>query len=536
MKLPGPSNARSMRKISRCLIAMTFCALAFGLIEVYASSVWSQPKFVIPAEETEAVRLVNLDSTINAAGEIQSASNTVVECEIERMYVYAAGRAMLNGASTRILSIIPDGTKVKKGDVLCELDRSAYEEAVRLQKINLEQALAMQRYTEMDLEVSRIALEEYRSGSAKQRMQSLRQQIALAKSDSLRSSGRLEWSRKMYEKGYLSRSSMRAEELAMQRADIMMNRSQIALHTFEKYTNPRTEHSFQSRLLSQNWLLTYYKKNVESQQKQLERYQTQVANCTVRAPHEGIVIYANEDDGDARIEEGTEVRYKQDLFYLPDLGNMQVLAKVNESVIDRVHAGMKARVRVQSLSGTVVDGVVEKVAQFPIPPNSWRTSVEVKNYYCIVNIKNPGSEIRPGLTAELEVLTDESAPQLAVSPEAIHVEDDRSFCFVVREDGAVEKREVVTRTGNPDHIGIVAGVAEGESVLRSPQKLIDQQMPVAHVVYLDAPAEGTAELSELLALFDPTTETDATAQAHATDESNSDFTMAQRRTNDAEGY
>ncbi len=476
------------------------CGIAFGVFEVFAVGTWSKPKFEIPVDDVEEVRLVNLDTSVNAAGDIRSATNTVVECEIERMYVYAAGRAMLNGNSTRILKLVPDGSIVKKGDVICELDSSAYEEAVRLQKINLEQAMAMQRYTEMDLEVSRIALEEYRHGSAKRTVQSLRQQIALARADSLRSTGRLEWSRKMYAKGYVSRSAMRAEELAMMRADIMMSRSQIALDTFEKYSNPRTEHSFRSRMMSQNWLLTYYRKNVESQRKQLERYERQVANCKVRAPHDGILVYANEEDGDSRIEEGSEIRYKQDIFFLPDLGNMQVLAKLSESVVDRVRAGMKARVNVQSLSGEVLEGTVEQVAQFPIAPSSWRSSAEVKNYYCVVKIHNPGMNLRPGMTAEVDVLTEEQESLLAVSPESVHFEDDHAFCYVVRDDGGIEKREVRARTADADHIAILEGLEQGESVIRSSLERLENAPPIVQTVMLESPS-STRDFQDMLAQY-----------------------------------
>lgn len=503
---PNRESNKSSISLRRFLFPALLCCIGLGSYQLHLYRQKSQAHFEVPAESIEEVRLVNLDTSVNAAGEIRSATNTVVECEIERMYVYAAGRAMLNGNSTRILKLIPDGSAVKKDQVICELDSSAYEEAVRLQKINLEQALAMQHYTEMDLEVSQIMLEEYRHGTAKRTSQSLRQQIALARADSMRSSGRLEWSRKMYGKGYVSRSSMRAEELAMQRADIMMSRSQIALDTFEKYTKPRTEHSFRSRLMSQNWLLTYYRKNVESQRKQLERYEKQVANCKVRAPHDGIVVYANEEDGDSRIEEGSEIRYKQDIFFLPDLNDMQVLAKLSESVVDRVRAGMKVNVQVQSLSGVELEGTVEQVAQFPIAPSSWRTSAEVKNYFCLVKVHNPGNSLRPGMTAEIDVLTDEQETLLAVSPEAVHIEEDHAYCYVVRDDGGIEKREVRARTADADHVAIMEGLEQGESVIRSPLNRLEQVPPIVRVVSLGGSSTGAEERRMLAGLTDSDSE------------------------------
>lgn len=483
LQKPIKSKISIQRRLFKILTPVCLALLAF-VVYRYSAGKLSKPTIELSTNDLEPVRTVTYDVTVNAPGDIRSANNTTVECEIERLAVYTQGRSMVTKGSTRILKLIPDGSYVKKGDVLCQLDSRDLEEVVRLQKINLQQAMAMEKYTEMDMEVSNIMLQEYLQGSAKQRVQALNAQIALANFDASRITGRLAWSRRMYDKGYLSKTTVRAEELALQRSDMMLTQAQNALKTFQKYTLPKTEHSFQSRILSQKYLLTYYQRWVNSQKERLKKFEEQVAKCTVRAPHDGLIIYANEDDGDTRVEVGSEMRQGQDLFFLPDLNHMQVLAKLNESVVEKVKEGMPVNVLVQSLDQREYTGKVEKVAEFPIPPSSWRSSPEVKSYFCVVNIEGSPEGLRPGLNAEIKVMTGREVQALAISPEVVQVEDNKEFCFVMQDDGTIEKREIRTRTGDPGNLEILEGLKEGELVIRTPNSVEENPGVIDRVVSL----------------------------------------------------
>ena len=82
---------------------------------------------------------------------------------------------------------------------------------------------------------------------------------------------------------------------------------------------------------------------------QLAHYRALVKRCTIRAPHDGFVIYANgpfrEEAERSMIEPGASVRQGQELFYFPDLSTMEVVAMLNETVVDRIRPGMPAQVR-----------------------------------------------------------------------------------------------------------------------------------------------------------------------------------------------
>jgi HlyD family secretion protein len=450
--------------------------------------------------DIEQVELVSLGSSVNAPGEIQSANNTIIECEIDRLSVSARGGYVVSGSSTRILKIIPDGSIVKKGDVLCQLDSRDFEEMARLQRINLEQALLMTRYTEMDLQVSEIVLQEYKYGTVKRTLESLRMQIQLTQSEAERASRRLQWSQKMAEKGYVTDNAVRADEFQVYKSDVLLSRAKMALDTYEKFSLPKSEHSLNARIQSQKWVLTYYQQWVETQRKRLELFEDQIRKCTVVAPHDGMVIYANEDDGDTRIEIGAEVRRKQDLFYLPDLNNMQVLAKLSQSIVNRVKVGMPVTIRLETLEGTSCEGIVTKVAQMPIPATSRSSSNEVKNYFCVVSIHGQQANLRPGINAEIEIHTDEDHQTLVVSPEVVQIEADKEYCLVLRNDGKIEKREIRVRSGDHSYVVVEQGLKQGESVIRRPRYFEDEFGSVTNLVALTPSRQITEEKTPVLAL------------------------------------
>jgi HlyD family secretion protein len=484
--MQNPPQKKSLKSLARqltfwfCLIAIPVSAAIWGV-----SHIWARPELPPELSEVEQVHKVRYDRFVNAPGEIQSANNTIVECEIENIQVRVMGNSINAGASTRILTIIPDGSKVKKGDVLCKLDSREFEEMVRLQKINVERAKADKLQAEMELEVAKIAIEEYRKGMALQQIQNLKGRIALAQTDSSRFAARLEWSQKMLEKGYISKSALMTDQMSLQRSDIALTQAEIQLNTYEKFSMPKQIHQLQTQITTLETNLTLENERYQRYLDRLKLYEKQIDNCTVRAPHDGLAVYANEEDGDTRIEEGSSVRQGQDIFVLPDLTDMQVMAKLSESIVQKVQPGMKVRILVESVFNKSMMGTVERIAQLPIASSSWRSSNEVKQYYCIVKVDDEPEDMRPGLNAEIQVLTDAPEEKLTITPDVVEIEGGREFCLVMSDDGEIEKREIRTRTGDPQTLEVLDGLNEGENVLRHPDKILEHKAFVTRQTNLD---------------------------------------------------
>jgi HlyD family secretion protein len=198
----------------------------------------------------------------------------------------------------------------------------------------------------------------------------------------------------------------------------------------------------------------------------LEKIQEQIEFCTIRAPHDGFLVYGDDDTRMVRIEPGMVVRRKQDLFMLPDLSRMEVLTLLHESVADEVRAGMIARVRVQGLPDRVLEGHVESVTQVP-RKDQW-TDIRWFVGHVQLDVIPPG--LRPGMSAEVEIMTSLRQGVLTIPTEASAIVLGRDVCYVRNPDG-LERREVKLGRSTRDLLEIIDGLEEGEEVVSDPTRL-----------------------------------------------------------------
>jgi HlyD family secretion protein len=211
-------------------------------------------------------------------------------------------------------------------------------------------------------------------------------------------------------------------------------------------------------------------------QRQLERLgilQKQVERCMIRAPHDGVIYYVKNsgrggggpNSQNGSIEEGLAVRQKQELFFLPDLTEMEIQIALNESVVNRIAAGMRAQVRFEALPEVVLEGEVTTVDQIPVKQSN--SGEDIRYFWGIVKLDRSGGGIKPGMTAQVEIALAHRDDVLAVPHEAVVSEQNRKVCFMPKEEH-LERREVKVGLGTTDWIEITQGLSEGEEVALNP--------------------------------------------------------------------
>ncbi len=291
---------------------------------------------------------------------------------------------------------------MSKGQLVCELDSAALKDQLTNQVIATRGADAAYQNARLTREVAEIAVTEYVEGVFKQDLETAKGEIALAESDLARAEDRVEWSNRMFEKGYVSKAQKIADALALQRAKFALEQAQSKRSVLEEYTKKKTTKELESEVektradelaKEQTWSLE------KSKQAKLEK---QIVNCKLYAPGDGLVVYANDPNrfggsSQPQIEEGATVRERQKIFSLPDISKMRVNTKVHESMIDRLSPGLRARIRVDAFADQVLTGVVESVAPLPDPSSFF--SSDVKVYTTLVSIENGLPGLRPGMTA-----------------------------------------------------------------------------------------------------------------------------------------
>jgi HlyD family secretion protein len=420
--------------------------------------------------EFKYVGRIDLNPVLNAPGRLESSKRTIIRCELENI-------AGARGASSTLLTLLPEGTPVKRGDVLATLDGSVYEEMLRQQAITVEQARASHLQAQLNHEIALLAVREYRDGTVQETLKGMEGTIALARSDLSRAQDHLTWTARMSEKGYSSAAQITSEKHTVAQLELSLQRQVTTMELFQRFTLPKTERSLKGQVKSAETSLGNEDLRL---QRQLERYELlkkQVSRCTISAPHDGVLFYYKEPNPRGQttpIDEGMAVRQRQALFYLPDLSEMEVQVAVNESVVDRVNPGQRVSITFEALPKVVLTGKVVSIGQIPTRVTV-RGSEEVAQpmdtgvrfFTTIVKLDKVTDDLKPGMSTMVDFRLSRRENVLAIPHQAVRWDGDRKVCFVAHAE-SLERRVVKIGQDTADMVEVLDGLQEGEMVAMNP--------------------------------------------------------------------
>lgn len=421
---------------------------------------------------------------------------------------------------TTIISILPEGTFVKKGVLVIELDSSQLEEQEKQQRILVTQAEADLRKAEENVEIQKqqnesdlaaaklaqdlaqLDLEKFSapSGEFDQQRNEIKGEIAVAEEELSRAIEAYEFSKRLAKKGYKTQNDLEADRIAVTRARIKRDVAVDKLKVLEEFTYKRTikeleEKAAESARLYERVLrqgraalaqleaeLQARRLTFEVEEARMQRLQAQIAACKIYASQEGRVVYANQQSqrrrDDVGIVEGAQVHERQPIVNLPDLTSMKVDVRIHESKISRIREGLSANVRVTAFNDELYRGVVETVSAVPVSGN-WRRGNQ-KEYETVIRIIEPDLErmtrLKPGLTASVEVLVQRRENVLQVPIQAVVTVGTKSFAFVLDRNGGPVRRTLVIGDTNETAVEVLDGIDEGERVILNPRTHFSEQI------------------------------------------------------------
>ena len=458
-------RTNSQRSSSLFRLTALVCTIAAVAVVAFGWTRWHNRRSLHDGYIVQGVQRSDLFPIRLASGRLESGKRTIIECQLENIAVGVRGQRLTASGASVLLSAIPEGSVVKRGDVLAVLDSSDYEELLRLQQITLERAKSDKLQADLNLQIARLAVREFEEGTVRETTQDFEGKIFLARSELERAIDRLSWSRRMNQKGYIPAAVVTSDKFRVDQMELALRQEESAYALFKKYSGPKTVRELEGAVQAAKATLEYQELRVQRQLDRLTTLEKQVEHCTIRAPHDGFVIYANNADREIFIEPGIPVRERQQLFFLPDLDDMEVVAMLHESIVDQVGPGMRATVFVEGLDNRRIEGHVTKIATMPLL--NWRS--DVKYFEGIVRLDNVPSGLRPGMSAEVKIALPRVENVLSVPSDAVRFEDGHDFCFVMNEEG-LARREVKLGQVTSELSEITEGLEEGEQVVINPPK------------------------------------------------------------------
>ncbi len=440
----------------------------------------------LPAPITAVARKTTIPREVLAGGELESADEVDVVCEVE-------------GTRLKIVEMVPEGTNVESGQIVVRLDPSEIKDLWAQQRIKVTQAGAVAKAAAEELKIQRNLAEsaiadaqltvklaeldrkKYAEGEYQVEFNDLQGLIALAETDLQDANDMVVHFEKLVRKGFRTEEQLEAKEQEVERAKYILNRDKEKLRVLERFTRERqlveltakaeeTVRELERVRGSSNAAIAKAETDLEVaeatatlEREQLKRLEKQLELCDVRAPAAGTVIYAK--DKNKKIELGAPVHFKQKLFSQPDLSRMQVVAFVHESDIQQVRLGMDVNITVEAFPDLPLIGKVSKIATYYDSTRHW-LSGGVKDYATDILIEDIPADValKPGMTAQVVIRIGELSEGVIVPIAAVAQSDNSSYCFKRIAENQLERVAVKLGVNNESHVEILSGLEAGDVV------------------------------------------------------------------------
>lgn len=483
----GQKPPKKFQRITLAVLAILF--LLAGGVYLLASRGES--------EEAMAVFLVKrgpLTIDVLQSGTIKAKEQIIIKNELE-------GR-------TSIIYLVEEGTRVKAGDLLVELDSSSLLDSKIDQEISAQNAEAsfisakenlevVRNQAESDIDVAQLTLEfaredlkQYKEGEYPKLLREAEAQIKLAEEELERAQDTLAWSQKLWEEKYISENELQADRLAVTRRQLDLELAISSRDLLQNFTYHRqikqlesdirqAEMAYERTLRKANASVVQAEAELKARQAEynqqkdkLAKIEDQLTKTKLYAPAEGLVIYATSAQrGGFRgnqepLMEGQEVHERQELIYLP-LG-YSALAEVNvhEASLKKVHPGLPVVITVDALPGRKFIGKVDFIAPLPDAQSMWMNP-DLRVYNTQISIEGEEPALRTGMSCKAEIIVAYYEDALYVPVQSV-IQVGGEYVVYVVNGSSPERRNVKVGLDNNRMIHILEGLQEGEKVLLNP--------------------------------------------------------------------
>ena len=194
----------------------------------------------------------------------------------------------------------------------------------------------------------------------------------------------------------------------------------------------------------------------------LKQLEEQLSYTDIESPIDGVVLSRDVEMGDAVSSILVLGSSATLVMTLGDTSQVYVKGKVDESDIGKVYLGQPARIKVESFKDKTFNGVVTKISPMGVEKDNV-TTFEVR-----VSINNPGGELKAEMTANAEIILEEHKNVLQIPEGAILYDKDKKASVDIPEPSAKDgMRKVAVNIGisNGAKTEVLSGLKEGDQVV-----------------------------------------------------------------------
>jgi HlyD family secretion protein len=402
----GNGNGNNKKKRRRriiyiCLGVFGFLAVAGVLIAATRGGTKIDPSKLAKVEKGD------LAKSVVATGKVEPITKVEIKSKasgiVKKLYIDA-------------------GDRVKKGQLLAELDKEEIAARVAQAKAQEEASVASAKGTEADLDRAKVDAEG--------------PDVPMLKRAYERAQG-------MAKEGVVSASSL---DDAQKNYELALNKQNVA----------------KAQLQVLKAKIGQAQAQVAQDHANLTQLEEQLSYTTIASPIDGIILSRDVEVGDAVSSILVLGSSATLIMTLGDTSEVYVKGKVDESDIGKVYMGQPARIKVESFKDKTFNGKVTKISPMGVEKDNV-TTFEVR-----VSINNPGGELKAAMTANAEIILEEHKNVLQIPEGSIlYDKDKKASVEIPDEKGKEGKRKIAVNIGisNGAKTELLSGLKEGDQVV-----------------------------------------------------------------------
>lgn len=289
----------------------------------------------------------------------------------------------------KIQKLVPEGTLVKKGDFVAQLDRSEITGKLQDAKLNLQKVQSQFEQAQLD---STLTLTQARNDLVNLNYDAEEKKITVQQSK------------------FESPAVQRQTRIDYDRAKRKYKQAKVNYKTKVKQAEAK---------------LSEINAELEKRKNDLTRLQQVMKNFTITAPDNGMVIYRRTWNG-SKIKQGSSVSsWDPEVAELPDFSVMESVTYINEVDIQKVKLHQFVDIGLDAMPGKHLKGTITHVANI----GEQRPNSNSKVFEVIIQINKSDTTLRPAMTTS-NVIHIKSLPNVLYVPlETIHSLDSLNFVF-----------------------------------------------------------------------------------------------------------
>lgn len=405
--------------------------------------------------------------------------------------------------------LVPEGSIIKKGDIIVRFDKTNIEEqlreatgGLRIAKCTLEQAERTLEFEKQKsssqvenskaaLEIAKAELADLRKRprpddlkraevelriaqavweAAKADYENMKQSIENDKEKAVFSLSQLRKSEQEYKNALADLETAEAKhdsvkagptQATIKEAELKMAQAELDLQ--------QAESELPEKIAQMQADIQKAKADVDKSQTQVERQAQQLADADFKSPAAGMVAYRTFRN--KKIAKGMNTWKGAAIMDLPDVSKMLLKARVRESLIGQILQGQKATITVDAVPGQVFPGTVVEVGK--VAKDSSETEIMgfdqqqqetgIKVFDITISVDAKNQLLKPNMIAKSEIEVWKGQDVLSVATDAVYDKGGKKVAYVA--DGySIKERELELGHRADNRVEVKKGLEAGERV------------------------------------------------------------------------